>query len=372
MRRLYRSCQSSNGSSKLTYLNIKSNEVKEKICQLVSVIGKVFVGDVIGEEYNTLQSCYKDASYMSSLHPRDFLNDRNKVLMSFLRSIVPSTRHYSHQLAMIVESIYHLKNNNLILPHSFLANLIQTFISGSKTVTTINGKIIAGGSDTSYRKWLNDNAKPLTYPSHDSDIYIDNVGKYINKSYRVSYVKNASPTVVTACIDIPLTNPNDAISGLQQKPELKPGTWGEGATEEEIQVLMEQKIQEGIEDFRGCRYNYLGQIIKFLASSRDMEKKINEEMEWLSKIVMRVCENPLCKEEYANNKRKCDLCQSKVYKESENPEIDDLDCTSILPKYLEVGETLISNHVDIKMLETILVNPNSYINLEKIIHKEVI
>ena len=115
---------------------------------------------------------------------------------------------------MIIESVYHLKNNNLILSHSFLANLIQTFVLGSKTVTTINGKIVAGRSDTSYRKWLQTNAKEIPYPAKDSDIYIDNVGKYINKSYRVSHVQNSSPNVVTPCIDIPLTSATGSESNL--------------------------------------------------------------------------------------------------------------------------------------------------------------
>ena len=60
---------------------------------------------------------------------------------------------------MVVEAIYHLKNSNLIIPHCFLANLAETFISGSKTVTAINGKILPSASDTTYRKWLNENEK---------------------------------------------------------------------------------------------------------------------------------------------------------------------------------------------------------------------
>ena len=62
-------------------------------------------------------------------------------------------------LAVIVEAIYHLKNNNLILPHCFLSNLVEIFISCSKTVTAINRKILLSVSDTKYRKWLNENGK---------------------------------------------------------------------------------------------------------------------------------------------------------------------------------------------------------------------
>ena len=138
-----------------------SSNVHKKINSLVNIIGTKFVGDLIGKEYASLQEMNKDTSYMETLHPRTFLSDRNEVLKTFLWSIAPSKDPYSYQVAMVVETIYHMRNNNLILPHSFMSNLIQTFISGSKTVTTINGKLFAGGGDTTYRKWLKQNA-PLS------------------------------------------------------------------------------------------------------------------------------------------------------------------------------------------------------------------
>ena len=109
-----------------------SERVKQKVSELASLIGKVFVGDLIGDEYNQIQSLYKNANYMSTLNTRSFLAERNLTLMSFLRSVLPQNRSDLYQLAMVVENIYHLKNSNLVLPHSFLANLIQTFISRFK------------------------------------------------------------------------------------------------------------------------------------------------------------------------------------------------------------------------------------------------
>ena len=107
--------------------------------------------------------------------------------------------------AVIVEAIYHLKNSNLILPHCFLANLVETFISSSKTVTAINAKILPSASDTTYRKWLNENGKEKNVvPSCDLDLYVDNIGKYIVKNYRVHGERNNSPNVITAVINIEL------------------------------------------------------------------------------------------------------------------------------------------------------------------------
>ena len=100
------------------------------------------------------------------------------MLVSFLEGIISKNHCHSFLLAVIVEAIYHFKNNNLILPHSFLANLVETFISGSKAVTAINGKILPSASGTTYRKWLNENKKNVD-PNCDLDVYFDNIGKYI-------------------------------------------------------------------------------------------------------------------------------------------------------------------------------------------------
>ena len=54
-----------------------SERVKQKVSELVSLIGKVFVGDLLGDEYNQIQSLYKNATYMSTLNTRSFLAERN-------------------------------------------------------------------------------------------------------------------------------------------------------------------------------------------------------------------------------------------------------------------------------------------------------
>ena len=45
-----------------------------------------------------------------------------------------------------------------MLPFSFLSNIIQTFITGSKLVLTNNGKLPGGAKDSTYQTWLSTNA----------------------------------------------------------------------------------------------------------------------------------------------------------------------------------------------------------------------
>ena len=124
---------------------------------------------------------------MKNLDTPEFLGNRNNILMAFLLSIYPAKDPNSFQLAMVVESIYNLRKSTLVLPHCYMTNLVQKSILGSKSVTALNGKLLAGGSDTTYRNWLKFNAVPIEYPAGDSDIFIDNCGHYIVKSCEQVY-----------------------------------------------------------------------------------------------------------------------------------------------------------------------------------------
>ena len=99
---------------------------------------------------------YKDLNFLKKIDSKVYLAEKEPILISFLKGIVLKNHYNPFLLAVIVEAIYHVKNTNLILPHCFLTNLIKTFISGLKTMTAINGKILPGASDTSYRKWVNE------------------------------------------------------------------------------------------------------------------------------------------------------------------------------------------------------------------------
>ena len=77
----------------------------------------------------------------------------------------------------MIESIYHLRNSNIVLPHSFLANLVQFYGSGSKIVPVINDKLTPAGSYFNVHNWISKRAEnPLLCPEgkyfmHDSNPY---------------------------------------------------------------------------------------------------------------------------------------------------------------------------------------------------------
>ena len=109
---------------------------------------------------------------------------------------------------------YCLRNFKLVLPYSFLSNLAQSCISGSKSVSVVNGKTTPGGSYVTYKNWINVHEKfALKYHGGTIDLWFDNIGRYINKQYRVSTEKMKSADVVTTCLQIL----HDNIECMQKK-----------------------------------------------------------------------------------------------------------------------------------------------------------
>ena len=85
--------------------------------------------------------------------------------------------------AVCIEQIYFLRNLNLVMLIHFLTNLVQSYTSGSKTVSVINGKITPGESYTTLNEWMRRvGVDPLESPGGDIDIFFGNIGRYIVKA----------------------------------------------------------------------------------------------------------------------------------------------------------------------------------------------
>ena len=90
--------------------------------------------------------------------------------------------------------------------------------------------------------------------------YYDNVGKYIVPAFRVKGERNSTPTVVTATQCIEMRSPNPSLTDLQTKPTYK--TALADSCEADIQVKMLELREEGINDFRNYRYQFICSIFK--------------------------------------------------------------------------------------------------------------
>ena len=351
--------------TQLKELNNENDNLNKKIEELTSIIAHQFVNKNM--KISEFAGLHKDCTNLDS---KSMLEKVNPILTSFLSSVVgvdiykTTCSEYLYKFCIVVEGILHLKNQNLILPHCFLLNLIETFISGSKTVTSLNGKVLPCASDTTYRKWLKEQGlEKLTTPNIDLYMFIDNIGKYIVKNYRIKQEKNSAANVITASLNIPLKS-DDFLQGMES---LKPVTWGLDLDEGTIQERMEAMILSAEGKFREYRYHYITSLFQFLSTSSDMDHEIATSMEFLNTSELtRKCSNKDCDTLYGPRKLKCNKCGSPVVRREQVRETPTVEINK-LPKYFYVGEENKFNKVDLKMAEPVLVNPNSYESIEEIL-----
>ena len=145
------------------------------------------------------------------LDTKEYLAERNQIILQFWNGCCninyedQTNRATFFTIAVALEIIYFIYNFNLVLLHCFVVNSLQSFVSGSKTISTLNGKVASGVSYSTCKKWLNVKGdKLLICPDGDQVTYFDNIGKYISKSYRVLPQKYIQPDIVLATLHIRL------------------------------------------------------------------------------------------------------------------------------------------------------------------------
>ena len=129
--------------------------------KLLGYIGEL-CSVLIYQDIQTIHCLYQDNLYFSSMNMLEFIKSCNKNLLSFLLGACGldlNKLSEKTQYALAWESIYHLRNSNVVLPHSFLANLVQFYTSGSKVVPVINGKLTPAGSYFTVHRWMSQKAE---------------------------------------------------------------------------------------------------------------------------------------------------------------------------------------------------------------------
>ena len=174
-------------------------------------------------------------------------------------------------IRILAEIFYFIRNLNLVLPHCFLVNLLQSFVSGSKTVPALNGKVLPSAGYHTYKTWVEHvGADPIKCPSNDLITYFDNVGKYVIKSYNLSSKRTARADIITATLHFDL---GDKM--LQSQEQLKPGNWHEKPIHQSHKE-MEQLLEDTNDDF--CEYHlaYIKEVIEtVMYENDDVAKKYN-------------------------------------------------------------------------------------------------
>ena len=122
------------------------------------------------------------------------------------------------------------------------------FCIGSKTVSALNRKISLSGGYTTYKKWLVERkgSEALECPEGDVITLFDNVGKYVNTTYRVATDKIKPEDIITATLHFLID------SDIEKREDLMPGKW-RLLPEEEKQIRIKKEIEQSNNLFREIR-----------------------------------------------------------------------------------------------------------------------
>ena len=189
-------------------------DLDDKLKEITYLIGKKIVKPSIIEHSKKLKGDFNSVESLKTIDSKKFLLSCNQALISFMQGCTGLNLDFIHdskilyRYAVTIECLYHLQSSNIVLPHSFLMNLIQRHITGSKMATSVHGKLLPGSEDNSMREWWeHQGSEPLSvFSSADISVWFDNIGKYIEKAFRVKGDRNKTPTVITATQTIELSS----------------------------------------------------------------------------------------------------------------------------------------------------------------------
>ena len=192
-------------------------------------------------------------------------------------------------------------------------------VSGSKTVTSLNGKEIPGTAD-----------------------------KTTATQYIVMSKPSAQPMLQTTM---------ESYKTLHEY------------TEAEIQSKMLALRETSVDHFREYRYEFILSLMSYMMRSTEMDEMIKKELYSNEQAhLTRKCED--CGALYPARKMKCDICKGKVSSVTEKtiPIYDSF--AHRIPKFFDIGQNGRIYPCKIESFEPILLNPNSYENITSIVDEK--
>lgn len=238
----------------------------QQIGLLLKIIRSRFVKNQIYKNGISLKKCCKSDKFLKTMDTKNYLGERNQLVFGFINDCCDiNYREQSDNLMLFtitvtVEMIYFIPNLNLVLSHCFLINLLQSFVSGPKKVSTVNGKVTPGAGYTTYKAWLiNFGSNKIQCPTEDVVTYFGNIGKDVIKNYQVTFHKMKNADIISASLHFSLGG-----NKLLTNTILKPCNWHNKKSFEEKEKAMQRIVSESNNDFRQYRINYIAIILKII------------------------------------------------------------------------------------------------------------
>ena len=166
-----------------------NSETKDKLSKLCNVLGKMVFDDVYYDGLNLLQE-YKDVESTGKMNPKEWIKQRNKLLVSFVSGVTGITNDTesskkTNALTHALEQIYYARNLNIVCCFSFNRNFINYCIHKSKMAAKLNSSWEPAGSYTTVKNILNQPSEEIFCPAGDVVTTFDNSQKVGRSSGRI-------------------------------------------------------------------------------------------------------------------------------------------------------------------------------------------
>ncbi|XP_053374886.1 uncharacterized protein LOC123530450 [Mercenaria mercenaria] len=242
--------------------NVDSNELGD----IAEAIGKRISSDI--EEDSVFSSVdYRDPGNLSNFKITQWLNDRNDVLVRFVKSAAGNGNNPKKEVCIVtaVDSIYKARRLTHVAPLQFCKNLVNYYLSGSKVVAQLNNRQTACGSYSSLQRWLKANAQQPVQNERNSDqiTFFDN-NQVIARNWRVTFGHKTTASVITMLLHITPA----LYSNLQESPHLTPRQWLFQENNSTTVASIRHYIKEAESKFDTIRNCFLASRLKAIVTEK--------------------------------------------------------------------------------------------------------
>lgn len=344
------------------------------------------------QDIEAIQTKYDNTAKLNDMEINKYLKELNPNIISLVKILSGcSLEEDSYRVAILLESLYKLRNANFVGPVSVLQNLTILSMTNSKTAVDIIGSAGAGGKYTTLCRWLsNIPANPLKCPPGDVLFVFDNE-QIVGKTWNIKPQNKVKSSVITT---VAVAQLKDEIT-YECNESLHPGRW---FTHEKVTEILKDTIQSESE-YNALKRVHMYQfklfvtaaIEEILASQDETQKEKGDIIDQMVTKLQKERDYKTCGDcniFVSKTKRKCPQCKKDLVRLTAAKEGDTNDqnesgeSTLVLPlipdkkeksaekEYIRY-EHVKSGHPDepipVYVLDPVFVNPNSYDSLKLVL-----
>ena len=239
-----------------------SENIKSKLCELQVCVGQT-IEKVIYNERLEFSSKNKDIDELKKIDAISWLNDRNKLLLSFLQGVtgvssISTNEKKVNALAHTVEQVYYPRNLNTITPFAFKRNLITCSLTHSKQAVKMYGNWESSGSYTTLLNTLLQPSSPIKCPTKNDIINTIDNNQKVGKCGRT--IKEGSKIPISICTTVGhiIVKPE---TQFQQMHQLSPECWLGKISPNEIAEKIKLLESDASNLFRQYRGKFISEMI---------------------------------------------------------------------------------------------------------------